>query len=73
MHTTHNTFSLAGLTLHRIIFDPATVGAAATYAHPATPSVGMRHVLVGGQFLIRDGRLLPAARPGRPVLGKVAP
>ncbi|PNC12677.1 enterobactin synthase subunit EntD [Enterobacter cloacae] len=24
MHTTHSTFSLAGLTLHRIIFDPAT-------------------------------------------------
>lgn len=56
-----------------IIFDPATVGAAATYASPATPSVGMRHVLVGGQFLIRDGKLLPDARPGRPVAGKVAP
>ncbi len=55
-----------------IVFDPATVGAAATYARPATPAIGMRHVLVGGQLLIDNGRLLPEARPGRPVTGKVA-
>lgn len=52
-----------------IIFDPTTVGAVATYARPAEHARGMRHVLVGGVFLIRDGKLIVSARPGRPILG----
>ncbi|WP_326523090.1 amidohydrolase family protein [Sphingomonas sp.] len=55
-----------------VVFDPATVGAAATYAKPTLPSRGMRYVLVGGSFVIRDGKLLPDARPGKPVRGSIA-
>jgi N-acyl-D-aspartate/D-glutamate deacylase len=50
-----------------IVFDPATVIDQADYTHPARPSVGMRHVLVHGEFVVRDGALVEQARPGRPV------
>lgn len=53
-----------------VVFDPATVGGVATYAKPAAQARGMRHVLVGGHFLIREGRLNAEARPGRPVRGE---
>ncbi len=55
-----------------VMFDPATVGALATYEKPALTARGMRHVLVGGAFVIRAGKLLPDARPGRPVRGGAA-
>lgn len=38
MHTTHSTFSLAGHTLHRITFDPATFTDADLLWLPTTPS-----------------------------------
>ena len=38
MHTAHSTFSLAGLTLHRITFDPATFTDADLLWLPITPS-----------------------------------
>ncbi len=38
----------------------------ATYA-VVRPSSGFRHVLVGGAAVVRDGELLPDARPGRAV------
>jgi hypothetical protein len=48
-----------------VVFDPATVIDQADYTHPARPSVGMRHVLVHGEFVVRDGALIESARPGR--------
>ena len=39
----------------------------ATYADSTRPSAGIRHVLVNGTFVVRDGSILTAARPGRPV------
>lgn len=54
------------------IFDPATVLDGATYAEPLLPSVGIRHVLVGGVPVVSDGRLDPAATPGRAVRGPIA-
>jgi N-acyl-D-aspartate/D-glutamate deacylase len=51
------------------IFDPATVIDRATYTEPLLPSAGIRHVLVGGVPVVRDGSLLPDAFPGRPVRG----
>ncbi|MBO0850096.1 MAG: amidohydrolase family protein [Pseudonocardia sp.] len=53
-----------------VVFDPDTITDRATYAALA-PSTGIRHVLVGGEFVVRDGRLLPEARPGRPVRASV--
>ena len=52
-----------------IAFDPDTVTEAATYDDPSAPSRGMRHVLVGGVPLVRDGRLDTTVLPGRPLRG----
>lgn len=50
-----------------VVFDAATVIDRADYTHPAAPSVGMRHVLVHGTSVVRDGALVADARPGRAV------
>lgn len=49
-----------------IAFDPAVVADRATYAE-LRPSVGVRHVLVGGTQVVLDGELLPDVLPGRAV------
>ncbi len=49
------------------IFDPALVADRSTYDAPARPSIGISHVLVNGSFVVRDGKLVEAARPGRGV------
>jgi N-acyl-D-aspartate/D-glutamate deacylase len=51
-----------------IAFDPAAAADNATYAE-LRASVGMRHVLVGGTVVVREGRLVPDARPGRRING----
>ncbi|HYE97631.1 MAG TPA: amidohydrolase family protein [Planctomycetota bacterium] len=47
------------------VFDPATVIDRATYERPTEPSQGVRHVLVSGVPVVRDGRFLPGVHPGR--------
>jgi dihydroorotase len=49
------------------VFDPDRVIDRATFESPTTPSAGISHVIVSGVFVVRDGALLPEARPGRPV------
>ena len=49
------------------IFDLATVADRASYASPSQPAVGVRHVLVNGVPVVRDGRLLEAM-PGRAIV-----
>ena len=49
------------------VFDPATVIDRATFSEPTTPSAGITDVLVNGTFVVRNGALVPDARPGRPV------
>jgi N-acyl-D-aspartate/D-glutamate deacylase len=51
------------------VFDPATVTDCSTYTDTTRPSAGIRHVLVGGRFVVRDGVLDTRALPGRPVRG----
>lgn len=46
-----------------VVFDDLTFDAAATFAQPAQPSVGLDHVYVNGSAVIRSGRL-SGARPG---------
>jgi dihydroorotase len=53
------------------VFDPATVLDRATYQEPALSSAGMRHVLVQGVPVVRDGKLDESRMPGRPVRGIV--
>jgi len=50
-----------------VVFDPDTITDRASYRHSTRPSDGIRHVLVNGVFVVRDGGLMADARPGRPV------
>jgi N-acyl-D-aspartate/D-glutamate deacylase len=50
-----------------VVFDPETITDQATYADSTRPSTGIRHVLVNGTFVVRDGKLDSNAQPGRPV------
>jgi N-acyl-D-aspartate/D-glutamate deacylase len=50
-----------------VVFDPAAITDRASYAHPTRPSGGIRHVLVNGEFVVFEARLVTGARPGRPV------
>ena len=50
-----------------VVIDPATISDSATYVDPTRPSVGVRHLLVDGTFVVRDGALDVDAFPGRPI------
>jgi N-acyl-D-aspartate/D-glutamate deacylase len=52
------------------VFDADRIIDAATFEKPATASTGVRHVLVGGTFVVRDG-ILQAATPGQAVRGPI--
>ncbi len=57
-----------GLWADLVIFDPAKIADAATFAEPNQLSVGMQWVLVNGVPVIADGRMT-GARPGRVLRG----
>jgi N-acyl-D-amino-acid deacylase len=48
-----------------VLFDPEAVDGRATLACPDAPPAGIHAVLVAGQPVVRDGRLLPGPRRGR--------
>ena len=50
-----------------VVIDPDTISDSATYVDPTRPSVGVRHLLVDGTFVVRDGELDVDAYPGRPI------
>jgi N-acyl-D-amino-acid deacylase len=52
-----------GLAADIIVFDPSEIADRATFAAPHEQSVGMRHVLVNGVAVLRNGKLT-RARPG---------
>lgn len=49
------------------VFDAARVIDRATFEKPAQYSEGIRHVIVGGTFVVRDEQLVPDVTPGRPI------
>ena len=49
------------------IFNPETVRDRSTYENGKIPSEGIRYVLVGGTFVVRDGQLVQGATPGKAV------
>ena len=53
------------------LFDPETVIDRATYDAPDRYSDGIRHVLVGGAFVVRDGEFVEGIFPGRAIRGSV--
>ncbi|WP_327000871.1 amidohydrolase family protein [Dactylosporangium sp. NBC_01737] len=48
-----------------VVLDPDQVTDRATVLAPTAPAHGVRHLLVNGEPVIRDGELLPDAYPGR--------
>jgi N-acyl-D-aspartate/D-glutamate deacylase len=54
-----------------VVLDPRAVTDHATAADPVRPSAGVRHLMVGGSFVIRDGELDLDAYPGRAVRGEM--
>ena len=50
-----------------VVLDPAAVSERSSYRDSTQPSAGIRHVLVNGTFVVRDGGIVPSALPGRPV------
>jgi N-acyl-D-aspartate/D-glutamate deacylase len=60
----------AGADADIVVLDPGRVSDAATYLDPIRPSVGVRHLLVDGQFVVRDGQLRADAYPGRALRGQ---
>jgi N-acyl-D-aspartate/D-glutamate deacylase len=57
----------AGMDADITVFDPARVIDRATYERPAQFSEGIRHVLVGGTFVVRDETLVEGVAPGRAI------
>jgi N-acyl-D-aspartate/D-glutamate deacylase len=49
------------------VFDPARIIDKATYENPAQYSEGFRYVMVGGTFVVRDGKLREEVDPGQAV------
>jgi len=60
----------AGADADLVVIDPVALTDNATPADPVRPSSGVRHLLVGGTFVIQDGRLDLDAYPGRAVRGQ---
>ena len=50
-----------------VVFDLATVSDKATFTAPNQRSVGMKHVVVNGVPVIREGELVRGALPGRAI------
>ena len=50
------------------VFDAARVRDRATYRDPYQPPVGVETVIVGGEVVVDEGRLVPGVFPGRRVL-----
>jgi N-acyl-D-amino-acid deacylase len=58
----------AGMFADVVAFDPRTIADRATYRNPHRYAVGMRHVFVNGEQVLRDGEHT-GAKPGRAVWG----
>lgn len=57
----------AGADADIVVFDANKVIDKATFENPAQYSEGFTHVLVGGEFVVRNGKLVAGATPGKPV------
>ena len=53
------------------VFDADTILDRATFTEPAQFSAGVAHVLVGGEFVVRDYAVVEGVAPGKPVRGPI--
>ena len=53
-----------------VVLDPQRITDAATYGEPTRPSRGVRHLLVAGTFVVRDGEVQVDAYPGQGLRGR---
>jgi len=56
-----------GMVADIAIFDADNVRDNATYLQGTLPTTGIRHVLVNGQVVVRDEKVLPDIYPGQPI------
>ena len=54
------------------VFDPGLVIDKSTFEAPAQYSEGITHVLIGGVFVVKDGKLQPDVNPGRAIRAPIA-
>jgi dihydroorotase/N-acyl-D-amino-acid deacylase len=52
-----------------VVFNPKTITDRATFLKPHQHSVGVKHVLVRGEFVLKDEKMT-GKRPGRPIMGR---
>lgn len=60
----------AGADADVVVIDPETVTDRATYLDSTRPAQGIEQLLVNGEFVVRDGDLLPEAYPGKGLRGQ---
>ncbi|MEK6405498.1 MAG: amidohydrolase family protein [Acidobacteriota bacterium] len=61
----------AGADADLTIFDPALIIDRSTFEEPAEYSEGIKHVLVGGVFVVKDAKLQQGVNPGRAIRAPV--
>ncbi len=64
----HRGFLRTGMFADVVVFDPATIADRATFENPHQYAVGMKHVFVNGQQVLKDGEHT-GAKPGRALWG----
>ena len=55
-----------------VVFDPDTVIDTATFEDGLSFSEGIRHTMVNGVFVVRDGETVEGVAPGRAIVGRFA-
>jgi len=61
----------AGADADVTVFDPGTIIDTATFEDDLSYSVGVAHVLVNGEFVVRDGENVAGATPGQAIIGRL--
>ena len=56
-----------GMDADIVVFDPDTVSDMGTYQEPNQPAAGVNWVLVNGEIVVDDGKLITDADAGRPI------
>ncbi|MGH9897863.1 MAG: N-acyl-D-amino-acid deacylase family protein [Pyrinomonadaceae bacterium] len=64
----HRGFLKKGMFADVVVFDPATIADYATFEHPHQYAVGVRHVIVNGVQVLKDGEHT-GGKPGRALWG----